>query len=48
MSPEGAVLEGVRATVANRLAGDGDSWTRIFSRWPQRLSTRDPGVNSCV
>ena len=48
MSPQGAVLEGVRATVANRLAGDGDSWTSIFSRWLQLLSTRDPGVNSVV
>ena len=48
VSPQGAVLEGVRATVANRLAGDGDSWTSIFSRWLQLLSTRDPGVNSVV
>ena len=25
-------MEGVRATVANRLATDGDTWTEIFSR----------------
>ena len=29
----GSVLEGVRATVANRLATDGESWTRVFSRY---------------
>ena len=42
VSPQGAVLEGVRATVANRLAGDGDSWTSIFSRWLQLLSNIQP------
>ena len=31
--PQGSVLEGVRATVANRLATDGESWTRMFSRY---------------
>ena len=31
--PRGSVLEGVRATVANRLATDGESWTRVFSRY---------------
>ena len=32
VQPHGSVLEGVRATVANRLATDGESWTRVFSR----------------
>ena len=31
--PRGSVLEGVRATVANRLATDGKSWTGVFSRY---------------
>ena len=30
--PHESVLEGVRATVANRLATDGESWTRVFSK----------------
>lgn len=33
VKPEGSVLEGVRATVANRLARDGDTWTEMFSRY---------------
>ena len=37
MRPEGSVLEGVRATVANRLAEDGDTWTEIFSRWAENM-----------
>ena len=37
MKPEGSVLEGVRATVANRLAGDGDTWTQMFSRWVENM-----------
>ena len=28
----GSVLEGVRATVANRLATDGQTWTSLFSK----------------
>ena len=32
VKPHGAVLEGIRATVANRLAHNGKSWTHIFSK----------------
>jgi len=33
VKPRGSVLEGIRATVANRLARDGKSWTGVFSRF---------------
>ena len=33
VKPRGSVLEGIRATVANRLATDGKSWTGVFSRF---------------
>ena len=39
--PEGSVLEGVRATVANRLAEDGDTWTEIFSRWAENMLSQE-------
>lgn len=32
VTAENAVLEGVRATVANRLAHNGRQWTKIFAR----------------
>jgi len=32
VTAENSVLEGIRATVANRLAKDGQSWTEIFSK----------------
>eukprot|EP00092_Neocalanus_flemingeri_P009860 GFUD01010629.1.p1 GENE.GFUD01010629.1~~GFUD01010629.1.p1 ORF type:complete len:562 (-),score=106.79 GFUD01010629.1:392-2077(-) len=33
VKPHGSVLEGIRATVASRLATDGMTWTNIFSKW---------------
>ena len=33
VKPRGAVLEGIRATVANRLARTGEEWTKIFAMW---------------
>ena len=32
MRPVGSVLEGVRATVANRLATTGEQWTELFRK----------------
>ncbi|TRY78809.1 hypothetical protein TCAL_07583 [Tigriopus californicus] len=32
VKPEGQILEGVRATVANRMATNGKEWTKIFTR----------------
>ena len=31
--PKGQILEGVRSTVANRLAYSGNRWSRIFARY---------------
>jgi len=33
LSQHGSVLEGIRATVANRLATSGKTWTKLFSRY---------------
>ena len=30
--PDGQILEGIRATVANRLAGSGREWTQLFKK----------------